>query len=68
MKSLFILELNELHHVLRYAEVTANKMAQIKGRSIEEIELLLSEVESIKVEAKKYAFITLQHERWRRTH
>ncbi|WMV28842.1 hypothetical protein MTR67_022227 [Solanum verrucosum] len=46
--------LNEFHNVLMHAEVTANKIAQIiKGRSTEEIGLLLSEIESVKVEVRK---------------
>ncbi|KAH0672216.1 hypothetical protein KY285_023205 [Solanum tuberosum] len=49
--------LNEFHNVLMHAEVTANKIAQmIKGRSIEEIGLLLSEIESVKVEVRKVCF------------
>ncbi|KAH0674446.1 hypothetical protein KY284_025533 [Solanum tuberosum] len=50
-------QLDELHHVLMHAEVTANKIAQIiEGRSIKEIGHLLSEIESVKVEVKKVCF------------
>ncbi|KAL3337217.1 hypothetical protein AABB24_029729 [Solanum stoloniferum] len=49
--------LNELHNVLMHAEVSANKIAQvIKGRSTEEIGLLLSEIESVNVEVRKVCF------------
>ncbi|XP_049404980.1 putative late blight resistance protein homolog R1A-4 [Solanum stenotomum] len=49
--------LNEFHNVLKHAEVTANKMAQIiKGRSIEETGHLLSEIESVNVEVRKVCF------------
>ncbi|KAK6789090.1 hypothetical protein RDI58_012889 [Solanum bulbocastanum] len=49
--------LNELHNVLMHAEVSANKIAQIiKERSIEEIGLLLSEIESVNVEVRKVCF------------
>ncbi|KAH0671170.1 hypothetical protein KY289_025663 [Solanum tuberosum] len=49
--------LDEFHNVLMHAEVTANKIAQIiEGRSIEEIGLLLSEIESVKVEVRKVCF------------
>ncbi|KAH0776126.1 hypothetical protein KY290_007537 [Solanum tuberosum] len=53
------LQLNELHHVLMHTEVTANKIAQIigycyrsfiEGRTIEEIGILLSEIESVKID------------------
>ncbi|WMV28850.1 hypothetical protein MTR67_022235 [Solanum verrucosum] len=50
-------QLNELHHVLMHAEVTANKIAQIiKGIHIEDIGLLLSEIKSVKVEVRKVCF------------
>ncbi|KAH0675398.1 hypothetical protein KY285_023199 [Solanum tuberosum] len=50
-------QLDELHHVLMHAEVTANKIAQIiERRSIKEIGHLLSEIESVKVEVKKVCF------------
>ncbi|TMW88929.1 hypothetical protein EJD97_017884, partial [Solanum chilense] len=46
-----------VHNVLMHAEVTANKIAQIiKRRSTEEIGLLLSEIESVKVEIRKVCF------------
>ncbi|KAL3368451.1 hypothetical protein AABB24_009353 [Solanum stoloniferum] len=49
--------LYEFHNVLMHAEVTANKIAQIiEGRSIEEIGLLLSEIESVHVEVRKVCF------------
>ncbi|KAH0674447.1 hypothetical protein KY284_025534 [Solanum tuberosum] len=49
--------LSDFHNVLMHAEVTANKIAQIiKGRSTEEIGLLLSEIESVKVEVRKVCF------------
>ncbi|WMV28827.1 hypothetical protein MTR67_022212 [Solanum verrucosum] len=49
--------LYEFHNVLMHADVTANKIAQIiEGRSIEEIGLLLSEIESVKVEVRKVCF------------
>ncbi|KAH0675412.1 hypothetical protein KY285_023213 [Solanum tuberosum] len=57
--------LNELHDVLMHTEVTANKIAQIsgycygnfiKGRIIEEIELLSSEIESVNLEVRNVWF------------
>lgn len=40
-----------------HAEVTANKIAKIiKGGSTEEIGLLLSEIESVKVEIRKVCY------------
>ncbi|XP_049349517.1 putative late blight resistance protein homolog R1A-4 [Solanum verrucosum] len=49
--------LNEFHDVLMHAKVTANKMTQIiKGRSIEKIGHLLSDIESVNVEVRKVCF------------
>uniref|UniRef100_K4BZN8 Uncharacterized protein n=1 Tax=Solanum lycopersicum TaxID=4081 RepID=K4BZN8_SOLLC len=46
-----------VHNVLMHAEVTANKIAKIiKGGSTEEIGLLLSEIESVKVEIRKVCY------------
>ncbi|KAH0754211.1 hypothetical protein KY290_024481 [Solanum tuberosum] len=50
-------QLNELHHILMHAEVTAKKIAKIIKRiSIKEIGLLLSEIKSVKVEVRKVCF------------
>ncbi|KAH0669068.1 hypothetical protein KY289_023561 [Solanum tuberosum] len=50
-------QLNELHHMLMHAEVTANKIAKIIKRiSIKKIGLLLSEIKSVKVEVRKVCF------------